>query len=47
MMPSIHALTPEEADAWVKFMLDSHENGSFFAAGTFYTFHAKSENEDA
>jgi SAM-dependent methyltransferase len=47
MMPSIHALTPEEADAWVKFMLDSHENGSFFAAGAFYTFHAKSENEDA
>lgn len=40
LMPSIGALSPAEADAWVAHMLGSHESGTFFAAGAFYTFHA-------
>ena len=40
LMPSIGALAPAEADAWVAYLLDAHESGTFFAAGAFYTFHA-------
>jgi ubiquinone/menaquinone biosynthesis C-methylase UbiE len=40
LMPSIGALAPAEADAWVAHMLESHDSGTFFAAGAFYTFYA-------
>lgn len=41
LIPTIGALSPAEADAWVSQMLASHEDGTFFAAGTFYTFFAR------
>lgn len=40
LIPTLGVLSPEEADSWVKYMLHSHEEGTFFAAGTFYTFYA-------
>ena len=45
LMPSIGALSESEARSWVDYMLKSHEEGTFFAAGAFYTFHAKPESE--
>jgi ubiquinone/menaquinone biosynthesis C-methylase UbiE len=41
MFPTLGVLSPEEADRWVGHMLKSHEDGTFFAAGSFYTFHAE------
>lgn len=41
LMPTIEALSQDEADAWLAYMLQSHEDGTFFAAGTFYTFYAQ------
>lgn len=41
LIPTLGALSPEEADAWVGHMLRSHEEGTFFAAGAFYTFYAQ------
>ena len=29
--------------AWVESMLRSHEEGTFFAVGSYYTFHARKE----
>ena len=43
IIPSLGILTPEEENQWVTHMLDSHEQGTFFAAGAFYTFHAEIE----
>ncbi len=43
LMPTIDALSQGEADAWLKYMLQSHEDGTFFASGTYYTFHAESK----
>lgn len=43
LMPVLKVLTEEEADAWVHHMLEAHENGTFFAAGAFYTFFATPE----
>jgi ubiquinone/menaquinone biosynthesis C-methylase UbiE len=40
LLPTLGALSPQEAESWVKYMLDSHESGTFFAAGAFYTFYA-------
>lgn len=40
LLPTLDVVSPQEAEAWVGNMLDSHENGTFFAAGAFYTFHA-------
>ncbi len=40
LIPTLGVLTPEEAASWVGYMMQSHENGTFFAAGAFYTFHA-------
>ncbi len=40
LIPTIGALSPQEAESWVSYMLDSDENGTFFAAGAFYTFYA-------
>lgn len=43
LIPSIGALSPEEAEAWLNHMIRSHEEGTFFAAGAFYTFYATPE----
>lgn len=40
LIPTLGVLSPDEADSWVRHMLESHENGTFFAAGAFYTFYA-------
>ena len=40
LMPAIEALSEEEAKSWVDYMLSSHDEGTFFAAGAFYTFYA-------
>ncbi|MCB1209006.1 MAG: methyltransferase domain-containing protein [Verrucomicrobiales bacterium] len=41
MIPALKILSDTECEAWVNHMLRSHEEGTFFAAGAFYTFHAK------
>ena len=41
LIPSLGVLTETEATAWVGQMMRSHEDGTFFAAGAFYTFHAR------
>lgn len=41
LMPTIGALSPQEAESWIRYMMDSHEDGTFFAAGAFYTFYAQ------
>lgn len=41
MIPALGILSMEEAEAWVGHMLRSHDEGTFFAAGAFYTFHAR------
>ena len=43
LMPSIEALSEEEAKSWVDYMLKSNNDGTFFAAGSFYTFYAEPE----
>ena len=40
LIPALGILPEAEGLAWVSQMLQSHEDGTFFAAGTFYTFHA-------
>jgi len=42
LMPTIEALSKDEADTWLEYMLKSHEEGTFFASGTYYTFYAES-----
>jgi ubiquinone/menaquinone biosynthesis C-methylase UbiE len=41
MFPTLNVLSPEAAQKWVNYMVESHEQGTFFAAGAFYTFHAE------
>lgn len=41
LIPTLGVLTPAEADSWSRHMIASHEDGTFFAAGAFYTFYAK------
>jgi ubiquinone/menaquinone biosynthesis C-methylase UbiE len=41
LLPTLGALSPDEAESWVSNMLRSHEEGTFFAAGAFYTFYAQ------
>ena len=41
LMPAIGALSAPETEAWSSYLMRSHENGTFFAAGTFYTFYIK------
>ena len=43
LLPTLGALSKEDADAWVSYMLKSHDDGTFFASGTFYTFYAQCE----
>lgn len=40
LLPTLNILPPEEAKEWVEQMLNSHNNGTFFASGVFYTFYA-------
>lgn len=40
LIPTLGILPAPEGAAWVAQMLESHEAGTFFAAGAFYTFHA-------
>lgn len=40
LIPALGILPEAEGQAWVEHMLRSHENGTFFAAGAYYTFHA-------
>ncbi len=46
LIPTIGALSPQEAEAWVRHMTSSHEDGTFFAAGAFYTFFARPKIEE-
>ena len=41
LIPTLGVLSDAEASAWVGHMLRSHEEGTFFASGTYYTFHAR------
>ena len=40
LIPALGLLPEEEGQAWVADMLASHEDGTFFAAGSYYTFFA-------
>ena len=40
LIPALGILPADEGQAWVDHMLKSHEDGTFFAAGCFYTFYA-------
>lgn len=40
LIPVLGILPKAEGEAWVEHMLQSHEDGTFFAAGSYYTFHA-------
>lgn len=44
MLPNLDALSEKEADEWVDYMLKSHEQGTFFAAGSYYTFYVERSN---
>ncbi len=44
LIPSLGAISPDEAEAWFRHMVESHGNGTFFAAGAFYTFHARPQD---
>lgn len=40
LIPALGILPDKEGQAWVESMLSSHEAGTFFAAGSYYTFFA-------
>lgn len=41
MIPELGILPDDEAASWVRQLLQSHEEGTFFAAGAYYTFFAR------
>jgi ubiquinone/menaquinone biosynthesis C-methylase UbiE len=41
LIPQLNILPPEAGKAWVDHMLKSHEEGTFFASGNYYTFLAE------
>ena len=43
LIPALGILPEEEGRAWVEAMLASHEEGTFFAAGSYYTFFASKD----
>ncbi len=43
LIPALGILPNDEAEAWTSHMLKSHDSGTFFAAGTFYTFIARKQ----
>lgn len=45
LIPALKILPEAEGQDWVKHMLDSHEQGTFFAAGCYYTYFAKPSSE--
>ena len=45
MIPALGILSPAEGEAWVSHQMKSHEEGTFFAAGAFYTFYAVRDGE--
>jgi hypothetical protein len=40
LIPAMGILSEEEGRDWVDHMVRSHDDGTFFASGAFYTFHA-------
>lgn len=40
LIPSLNILPKEEGEAWVAHMLNAQEEGTFFAAGAYYTYFA-------
>ena len=40
LIPAMGILPEEEGRDWVDHMVRSHDDGTFFASGAFYTFHA-------
>jgi SAM-dependent methyltransferase len=38
LMPTLNVMDPAVVEAWAKHMIESHETGTFFASGSFYTF---------
>lgn len=41
MLPAVGAMTAGECERWAQGLIESHEHGTFFAAGAFYTFIAE------
>ena len=41
LIPAMGILPEAEGKEWVEHMVRSHDEGSFFACGAFYTFHAQ------
>ena len=40
LIPAMGILPEEEGKDWVEHMVRSHDEGTFFASGAFYTYHA-------
>ena len=40
LIPAMGILAEAEGRDWVEHMVRSHDDGTFFASGAFYTFHA-------
>ncbi len=40
LIPAMGILPEEEGREWVDHMVRSHDDGTFFASGAFYTYHA-------
>ena len=43
IIPAMNLLPAEQGEAWTKQMLQSHEDKTFFASGTFFTFYVTKE----
>ena len=43
IIPAMNLLPPEQGETWIKQMQQSHENGTFFCSGTFFTFYVTRE----
>lgn len=41
LMPTLNVVDPAVIEEWAKYMIESHETGTFFASGSFYTFVAE------
>ena len=46
LIPALGILPPKEGEAWVNHMLRSHDEGTFFAASSYYTFVASKAGGD-
>lgn len=45
LIPSLNILPAQDGQEWVEHMLKSHEDGTFFASGNYYTFIAARREE--